>query len=117
MEVLISRIHRITRIVSEECVSSATAVGRKDVPSPGKLLSKKSVFCRISQRLGATRLGVINEPVIAAGRISALHRKFGIDLRSRLDIANGRVAKTAPKIAAAMAIASTLVLFVQQLWS
>lgn len=76
-----------------------------------------ALFTMFGTAMGATVVGISNEPIIAAGRISELHRKLGIDLRSRSDIANGRAAETATKMAAAMAIAWILVLFVQQLSS
>lgn len=75
------------------------------------------LFTMFSVAMGAAIVGINNEPVIAAGRVPDLHRKFNVDLRSPSAIASGRAAELATKMAAGMAIVSIIVLFVQHLFA
>ena len=75
------------------------------------------LFTMFCTAMGAAVVGINNEPVVKAGRLSALHRKLNVDLRSRSEIANGRAAEAATRMAAAIAIASILVLWISHILS
>ena len=81
------------------------------------MTDQMALFTMACAAMSAAVVGINNEHVVAMGRLKAIHRKLRVDPRSSSEIANGRAAETANRLAAVIAIASVSVMAFQQIFS